>query len=114
MQSRRRRNCIHMVVFLIEDIFQGDGCPSCGGHQTESKGMSRICQKEVISQLFQENQVWHREIMSIVTNQALDAILTQQIVEQIFAFAPSSSRPYAQCRQEQVRSEEHTSELQSR
>src|SRR5712692_6492972 len=59
--------------------------------------MSRKSQEEVIRQLFQENQVWHREIMGIVTNQALDAILAQQIIEQIFAFAPAPPRPYSQC-----------------
>src|SRR5690242_5118430 len=64
--------------------------------------MSRKSQEEVIGQLFQENQVWHREIMGIVTNQALDAILAQQIIEQIFAFAPASPRPYSQCQEEEV------------
>ena len=64
--------------------------------------MRRKSQEEVISQLFQENQVWHREIMGIITNQTLDAILAQQIVEQIFAFAPASPRSYSQCPQEQV------------
>src|ERR1700737_3894730 len=64
--------------------------------------MRRKSQEEVISQLFQENQVGHREIMSIIANQALDAILAQQIVEQIFAFAPASPRPYSQCQEEQV------------
>ena len=64
--------------------------------------MSRKSQEEVISQLFQENQVWHREIMGIVTNQALDTILAQEIIEQIFAFAPAPPRPYSQCPQEQV------------
>src|SRR6266705_2135310 len=64
--------------------------------------MSRKREAEVISQLFQENQVWHREIMGIITNQALDAILAQQIIEQIFAFAPSPPRSYSQCQEEQV------------
>src|SRR5436305_8940628 len=64
--------------------------------------MRRKSQEEVISQLFQENQVWHREIMGIITNQTLDAILAQQIVEQIFAFAPASPRSYSQCQEEQV------------
>src|SRR6266568_8090153 len=64
--------------------------------------MSRKSQEEMISQLFQENQVRHREIMGIVTNQALDAILTQQVIEQIFAFAPASPRSHSQCPQEQV------------
>src|SRR5947209_14617764 len=64
--------------------------------------MRRKSQEEVISQLFQENQVWHREIMGIITNQTLDAILAQQIVEQIFAFAPASPRSYSQCPEEQV------------
>jgi hypothetical protein len=66
--------------------------------------MRRECQEEVIGQLFQENQVRHREIMGIITNQARDAILSQQIREQIFAFAPASARSYASCRQEQVSS----------
>jgi hypothetical protein len=64
--------------------------------------MRRICQKEMIRQLFQENQVWHGEIMGIITNQTLDAILAQQIVQQIFAFVPASPCPYAQCPQEEV------------
>ena len=55
--------------------------------------MSRKSQEEVISHLFQENQVWHREIMGIVTNQALDTILAQEIIEQIFAFAPAPLLP---------------------
>ncbi len=49
--------------------------------------MSRKSQEEMISQLFQENQVRHREIMGIVTHQAFDAILPQQVIEHIFAFA---------------------------
>src|SRR5260221_7906953 len=64
--------------------------------------MRRICQEEMISQLFQENQMRHREIMSIITNQALDAILAQQVIEQIFAFVPASTRTDSQCPQEQV------------
>src|SRR6266702_8700518 len=64
--------------------------------------MGRKSQEEVISQLFQENQVRHGEIMSIVTNQALDAILAQQVIEQIFAFAPAPTRTNSQCSQEQV------------
>jgi len=32
----------------------------------------------------------HGEIMSIITNQTLDPILAQQVVEQIFAFVPAS------------------------
>src|SRR6266566_7965309 len=64
--------------------------------------MSRKGQEEMICQLFQENQVRHREIMGIVTNQALDAIVAQQIIEQIFAFAPAPPCPYSQCSQEQV------------
>src|SRR5260221_1740791 len=64
--------------------------------------MRRKSQEEVICQLFQENQVRHREIMGIVTNQALDAILAQKIIEQIFAFAPAPPRPYSQCPQAQV------------
>src|SRR6266581_274174 len=64
--------------------------------------MSRKSQEEMISQLFQENQVRHREIMGIVTNQALDAIVTQQVIEQVFAFAPASPRSHSQCPQEQV------------
>src|SRR6266699_936675 len=64
--------------------------------------MSRKSQEEMICQLFQENQVRHREIMGIVTNQALDAIVAQQIIEQIFAFAPAPPCPYSQCSQEQV------------
>src|SRR6266568_2293022 len=87
---------------LIEDIFQGDGCPSPGGNSPEPEGMRRKSQEEVIGYFFQENQVWHREIMGIVTNQALDAILTQQVIEQVFAFAPASSRSHSQCPQEQV------------
>ena len=55
--------------------------------------MRRKSQEEVISQLFQENQVRHREIMGIVTNQALDAIVAQQIIEQIFAFAKAAPVP---------------------
>ena len=62
---------------LIEAILQGDACPAPGGHSTGPKGMRRQSQEEVISQLFQENQVWHREIMGIITNQALDAIVAQ-------------------------------------
>src|SRR5260221_373523 len=64
--------------------------------------MRRKSQEEVICQLFQENQVRHREIMGIVTDQALNAILAQQIIEQIFAFAPAPPRPYSQCPQEQI------------
>src|SRR6266699_4490658 len=64
--------------------------------------MGRKSQEEVISQLFQENQVRHGEIMSIVTNQALDAILAQQVIEQIFAFTPAPSCSYSQCPQKQV------------
>src|SRR6266568_5630359 len=40
--------------------------------------------------------------MGIVTNQALDAIVTQQVIEQVFAFAPASPRSHSQCPQEQV------------
>src|SRR6266571_332434 len=61
LQSRRRRNCIHIVVFLIEDIFQGNGRSSPGGHQAEPKRMRRIGQKEVIGYFFQENQMRHGE-----------------------------------------------------
>src|SRR6266567_1703924 len=64
--------------------------------------MRRICQEEVISYFFEENQVWHREVMSIITNQALDAILAQQVIEHIFAFAPASTRTDSQCQEEQV------------
>src|SRR5712692_450319 len=64
--------------------------------------MSRKSQEEMISQLFQENQMRHGEIMSIVTNQALDAIVAQQVIEQIFAFAPASTRTDSQCQEEQV------------
>src|SRR2546426_976213 len=64
--------------------------------------MRRKSQEEMISQLFQENQMRHREIMGIVTNQALDALLAQQVIEQIFAFAPASTRTDSQCQEEQV------------
>src|SRR6266567_2183843 len=64
--------------------------------------MGRKSQKEVISQLFEENQMRHGKIMSIVTNQTLDAILTQQVIEQIFAFAPAATRTDSQGPQEQV------------
>jgi hypothetical protein len=52
-----------------------------GSHETEAQGVCRIGQKEVICEFFEENQMRHGEIMSIVTNQALDAILTQQVIE---------------------------------
>jgi len=35
-QSRRRRNCIHMVVFLVENIFEGNGCPAPCGNSPQS------------------------------------------------------------------------------
>src|SRR3989442_5138569 len=64
--------------------------------------MRRICQKEVIGYFFEENQMRHREIMSIITNQTLDPILTQQVIEQIFALAPAAPRTDSQCQEEQV------------
>src|SRR6266700_1976267 len=50
--------------WLIEDIFQRNGCSPPSSYETEPEGMRRIGQKEVISQLFQENQMRHGEIMS--------------------------------------------------
>ncbi len=40
--------------------------------------------------------------MSIITNQTLDPILAQQVVEQIFAFVPTAPRTHSQCQEEQV------------
>ncbi len=64
--------------------------------------MRRICQEEMISYFFEENQVRHREVMSIITNQTLDPILPQQVIEHIFAFAPAAPRTDSQCQEEQV------------
>src|SRR5437870_13048686 len=64
--------------------------------------MRRICQEEMISYFFEENQVRHREVMSIITNQTLDPILPQQVIEQIFAFAPAAPRTHSQCQEEQI------------
>ena len=44
----------------------------------------------------------HGEIMGIIHDQTLDAIVPQQLKEQIFAFTPASSRSEAQSGQQMV------------
>jgi hypothetical protein len=44
----------------------------------------------------------HGEVMGIITDQALHALLPQQLEEQVFAFVPASPRGEPQCSQEQV------------
>src|SRR5216683_1914201 len=40
--------------------------------------------------------------MGIITDQALNAILHQQVKQQVFAFAPSSPRSQPQCCQQKI------------
>src|SRR5260370_2704669 len=56
----------------------------------------------LVFQIFQEDEVRHRQIMGIIDDQALDAILQQQFEQQVFAFAPSSPRSQPQRRQQKV------------
>src|SRR6266700_3186098 len=58
--------------------------------------MRRKGQEELVRQFFQENQMRHGEIMGIITDQALDAILHEELKEQVFALTPASSRSQPQ------------------
>jgi hypothetical protein len=54
--------------------------------------MRRKREEELIRQFFEENEMRQGEIMGIINDQTLDAILQEQLKEQIFAFTPASAR----------------------